>query len=202
MAAGLNPERPVPFAGSFAALRTIDHFFHRLQFATCCFVFKGMMEYHAGRQSTTLKRVIEILKGNTILVIYYVFPEGSPAQVTFAKLQESLDPDFPETESQVKERIVRVEISAKGDEMGLKYSLASPFLVRYSEDGRKKFNRPVDIWYEVPVEPLDANGGVNDVVPLFAFVQLPSSDSKELWAQWSKALRAVGSNSIKKEHLS
>lgn len=201
VAAGLNPERPVLFAGSFAALRTIDHFFHRLQFATCCFVFKGMMEYHAGRQSTTLKRVIETLKGNRDLTIYYVFPKDSPADMTFARLQESLDPDFPETEPEVKKRIKRVEISAEEDEMGLKYSLASPFLVRYSEAGRKKFNRSVDIWYEVPVEPLDPNGEVNDVMPLFVFVQLPSSDSKELWAQWRKALEPFESKSITEGHL-
>ena len=53
------------------------------------------------------------------------------------------------------------------------------------------FKRTVDIWYELPVERLDANNQVNDDQSLFVFVQLPAFQSDELWEEWKEWLRTL-----------
>ncbi len=175
---GGEPDQPVGFGGAYAALRTIDHFFFCLQHAKSCFVFKGLLGFHASRSDQTRRQLVSVLAGNTDLKIYYVFPQESRAAETFGRFRQSdelLDPS-------IGSRIREVRIPSQNDTLGLDRSFASPFVVVYGSSARRNFRRPLDIWYEVPVEPLDAKNAVVDREQrLFVFVQLPIEDARDLW---------------------
>jgi hypothetical protein len=195
------PEAPVPFGGAYAAFKTIGAFFYSVQFAKSCFVFKGMLGFHAARSQTTRVQVVDALRSNGALNAYYVFPKDSEAEVTFDKLKRGIVLIDPEC----AERIHDVRVAKDKDSMGLGLSLASPFVVVYSEAGREKFRRQVDIWYELPVERVTADNEVNDCDPLFVFVQLPAFHSEEVWQQWRDCLKTLvqpdGTPEIKAEDL-
>ena len=193
----IGPDPPVLFGGehSYAAIRTIDHFFFALEHARCCFVFKGKLGFHAGRQEKIRMRLVEALRGHN-RTVYYIFRKGTEAEETFENLKKRVGQIDADVSSQIK----AVPVSADDDELGLGMSFASPFLVKYDESGRQYFKRTVDIWYELPVERLDANNEVNDDQDLFAFVQLPLAESEKLWEkEWRKWLK--GLSGIKKEDL-
>jgi hypothetical protein len=187
----MSPDAPVRFAGSFAALRTLDHFFYCLQRAKSSFVFKGMLEFHASHQQKTRSRVVQALENNASLIIYYVFPEDSKAKATFEEMHKIIESDYPSAGATLSERIKGIPVSKKDERMGLGLSFASPFVVLYDKKGREEFGRAVDIWYEIPVEPVNANNEVDDDRALFVFVQLPSSNAKELWEKWKEPLQGI-----------
>ncbi len=183
-----EPDQPVGFGGSYAALRTIDHFFFCLEHAKSCFVFKGLLGFHAGRSDQTRRQLVRVLTKNKDLNIYYVFPSESRAEATFGRFLQSDELSDPSIAS----RIRKVQIRPEDDTLGLDRSFASPFVVIYGSSARRSFRRPLDIWYELPVEALDEKSAVVDRDQrAFVFVQLPIEDAKDLWEKLNCCLEAA-----------
>lgn len=199
-----SPDQPVPFAGSLAGLRTVNHFFYCLERAKSCFVFKGMLGFHAGRSQQVREHVVRVLGTNSRLKMYYIFPERSEAQATFDRFHKSTVILNPE----VAPRIIGIPIPQQDDahpavglgQMGLGTSLASPFVILYDQLYLRDFRRPLDVWYELPVEQLTANNESADSGdPLYVFVQMPSHHADGLWDEWVKLLDAT--SGIEKDDL-
>ena len=116
-----GPDAPVPFGGehSYAALRTIDHFFFALEHAQCCFVFKGKLGFHAARQEKIRSQLVQALKANGNRTVYYIFPEKSEGKTTFHTLKRKVEETDPDVSSQIR----AVPVPASNDRLGLGMSL-------------------------------------------------------------------------------
>jgi hypothetical protein len=194
-------DSPATFDGGFAALRTINHVFYCLDFACAMFIFKGMQAFRIGRSQQVRERVVKILGRHPELILYYVFPEESEAERSLAAFHAR---QYVK-ESGVTRQIRSVSVPKEKDLLGLGISPASPFVIRYGRDGIKEFNREIDIWFEIPIEELDAqNQAIDYGTAKSVFVQLPEEESMRVWNAWQPIVRGLLDKKVEfdERHLS
>lgn len=181
-------DSPVSFDGGLAALRSINHVFFCLEYARAMAIFKGMQAFRIGRSQQIRERVVDILQTHEELNLYYVYREDSPAA---ASLNGFFARQFVQ-ESGVTPQIHGVSTPAERDCWGLGVSPASPFVLLYGKEGISKFRREIDVWYEIPVEELDARNHVIDYgTAKSVFVQLPEEEAMRVWETWRPLVRRL-----------
>jgi hypothetical protein len=181
-------DSPVSFDGGLAAIRTISHIFYCLERASAMFMFKGMQAFRIGRSQQVRERTVRILQSHPELVLYYIFPEQSEAERSL----EAFRGRQYVKESGIAHQVRGVPVAKQEDRFGLEISPASPFVIRYGREGLKEFKRELDIWYEIPVEELDAqNQAIDYGTATSVFIQLPEEEAMKVWDKWRPIIQSL-----------
>jgi hypothetical protein len=147
-----------------------------------------MQSFRVGRSQQVRERVVNILQSQPDLTIFYIYREKSEAEQS---IEAFLARQFVK-DSGVANQIRRVPLTLKEDVWGLGLSPVSPFLIRYGRPGIDAFKRDVDVWYELPVEQVDAKNQVIDYdTSKSVFVQLPEEQSVKIWNEWRLSIKSV-----------
>jgi hypothetical protein len=190
-AAPAELEGMVDFMGSKIAIHTLSHFFSRLEHAKFCLCAKGWLGYKAGRHPGARDEMVRILTENTELEVHYVFSPKSEAQSTLLRFLQYLRDPNPAIDPHIVERVhAWTTTVSEGENDGLRYNIASPFILVYSDEGAKVLGRSLDIWYELPVaaqysvDGATTMGGKEDVE--YILVELPTYEALSLWQVWRR----------------
>lgn len=193
----IEPESPIPFDSSHAAIWTVHQWIKSLEFADATFVCKGMMPLLAAEDADIRVYLELALTKNPDLKIYYVLIKGSAADDAYDRMIKKMRLSNP----QVLGDIRKIVLERGKDEMGLTGSLASPFIVRYRDSDVNRIGRIIDILYEVPVDAVERSGRYGGDGRI-AYIQLPEKYIDEVWEAWSKTLSAqqyVSADDIEKK---
>jgi hypothetical protein len=183
-------EPPVLFNGSNIAIKTVQEFFSCLQYAKFGLTTRGSIGYRRGRYPGGRDTLLSILKRpEHRFQMHYVYSSGTEADSALMGFWRFIKSNEPVAASKVF--IWHTSPSDGVDEI-LRYSLPCLFLLIYNEDGVKKFNKSLDVWYEMPVSVVHPPG--MPILPSEVdsaegiLVGLPEEEATALWFSWRRLL--------------
>ncbi len=180
-----EPEGMVDFMGSKIAIHTIAHFFSRLEHAKFCLCAKGWLGYRTGRHPGARDEMMRVLTAHRDIQVHYVFSPDSEAERTILSFLQFLSDKKSSGDSNVIEQVHAWTTFADArSNDGLRYNIASPFILVYSEEGAKELGRSLDVWYELPVAAESLQGTSSNAEVEHILVELPGHDAFALWQAW------------------
>lgn len=183
-----EPEETVNFDGSKIEIHTLRHFFSKLEHAKFCLCAKGWLGYRAGRHPGARDEMVRILTEHSDLEVHYVFSPESEAQKSLERFLTFLSDRKATGEGDLLRQVYAWTTSDDPEfNDGLRYNIASPFILIYSDEGAKILGRSLDIWYELPVAAQSSRDGassLHSVEQEHILVELPNHDALDLWRVW------------------
>ncbi len=168
-------------AAEDAGVHSIDFFFETATFAKNIYKCKSSLEFLMSDSEQVQRRMKHLLEQNDQLKIFCVFPSGSRAEETFCRFFElliTLDQAWAN-------RIQKCPVKDNDGLLALGFGYTGLVIVEYSDEGRKRFGRLVEVLLEVPVRAYE-NGEPNPFLKKTVWIELPTEQAHNLWSKWKE----------------
>jgi hypothetical protein len=168
-----------------AGIHSIDFFFEAATFAKNIYKCKSFLEFLVSDSEHVQRRMKHLLEQNNELRIYYIFPSESRAEETFCRFFELL----VTLDEAWAQRIRKCPLEDSDGLLALGFGYTGLAIIEYSDEGRKRFGRLVDVLLEVPVRAYE-NGEPNPFLKKSVWIEFPTEQAHNLWSRWKSFMES------------